>query len=434
MNFFESKESNKYFFGRDINATIAQNEEELFNLSYKEFENNNILQAYEYFFNSLLNYTNEIANDNIILDNKDEKLAFKIYQGSAKIVGYVTHKEFYAEVIIVKKEDANVALKRYILERNYQLTYANYFSDENYIKLKLFHDNSTMSPQKIFYPIRELALNSDFDKEYIASEFNEIKLQDISHLIALPQEELQIKFKYLKIWIQEIEDKLATLPSNDNAGMQAFLYLNFLFKIDYLLVPKYKLSQELSKKVREYFAEERLSIEAKNEEIKQFVSTLENLKYEDFIKNFYSAKYTFNQVDKSSYEDLSNFIHDSLSKIKWYKNNRYPQVIPTIYTYIAFHSLYNFGMNPLLKELFSLLVKIQNPLFFMELKCKVYYKRDDDSLNKRSISTDIDRLIKKYQEKYPELTTFSQELNYSGLNEFSNSYYIQLQNLNFEES
>jgi len=121
------------------------------------------------FFLSFENFTDGLSNENITLKREDDTLLFELYQGSAKVTGRVTQEEFFAEVVMVKKEKANVALKRYILERNYQLTYARYFSDDTFIKLKIFHKNTTMTPQKIFFPIRELALNADYDKEHIKS-------------------------------------------------------------------------------------------------------------------------------------------------------------------------------------------------------------------------------------------------------------------------
>ncbi len=433
INFFESKKQPNHSFGRGINAEISEKEEELFNQSYNEFENKNIINAYEYFFNSLQNYTNHVKNNNIILKKETNKLIFTLFQGSAKITGVVTNSSFYAEVIIVKKKYADVALKRYILERNYQLTYAKYFIDNEYVKLKLFHDNITMSPQKIFFPIREIALNADFDKEHIKSEFKDIPLEDIEHIKNIDTKELQIKFDFLKLWITELDEKVLTLPSNDNAGMQAFLYLNLLFKIDYLLVPKYDIYQKASQKVREYFGEENSTIEAKNEEIKRYTHQLKDISFLEFSKNFYDAKYTFNQIDKSSYEDVINFINESLIKIRWYKNNRYSQIIPTIYRYISFYSLYNYGLNPVLKNLFQLLVEVQNSDFFSALEYKTFYNKKNESFNKRNIITKIENIIKQDQSKYQSLEAFGEELNFSGMNEFSNSFYIQLQNLNFEE-
>ena len=434
LNFFYNKTTQlKHSFGRGINATISPNEEELFNKSYEAFENGKILDAYEYFFNSLENFTDSISNQNIITKKEDEKLYFTIYQGSAKVDGYVTSKYLYAEAIVLKKVDAQVGVKRYMLERNYQLTYAYYFSDDEYIKLKLYHDNITASPQKIFFPLREIALNADFDKEYIKSEFRDIKLPDTKHIQKLDAGELKIKYNFLLTWIEELEAKRKTLPTNDNAGMQAFLYLNLLFKIDYLLVPKCEIYQKISKKIQIYFKDDNLSVESKNEELKEYMESLKGINFDDFSTKFYNAKYTFNPMEKSSLEEISNFINESLLKIRWYKNNRYNQIIPTIYSYISFYILYNYGLNPVLKSLMHTLVEVQNPSFFKTLDYPVLYDEDKKSFTKKTIINKIDEVISNHQMQYKALESFSDKLNFSSLNEFNNSFLVQLKHLNFEE-
>lgn len=152
LNFFDTKTTQlRHPFGRGINATISPDEESLFNKSYEAFEKQDILKAYEYFFKSLENYSGEDSNQNIITSIEDDRLNFEIFQGSARVTGYVTPEHLYAEAIMINSADAQVALKRYILERNYQLTYAYYFSDKEHIKLKLYHDNITVSPQKSFF-------------------------------------------------------------------------------------------------------------------------------------------------------------------------------------------------------------------------------------------------------------------------------------------
>lgn len=433
LDFFQTTQPLKHTFGRGINANIAKDEEELFIKASEAFENKEILQAYELFFQSLINYSNETSNNNIRFIRSEDELHFTIFQGCAKITGKITKENLYAEAIIVKKSSASVALKRYILERNYQLTYAYYFTNDENVMLKLYHDNITMSPQKIFFPLREIALNADFDKEHIKSEFLNIELEDIYHVEPIEEKEAKLKYDFLHQWIEEVENKVLILPSNDNASMQAFLYLNLVFKIDYLLVPKYMIYQKLSKNILEYFSQENSSIEAKNEEIKEYVQKLKNISYEDFTQNFYNANYTFNPIEKSSYDDIINFINESLSKIRWYKNNRYNQIIPTIYNYISFYTLYNYGLNPVLRELFHLLVEVQNPYFFEKLEYKVLYNKETQTFSKKSITSKIDTIINNYQTRYKELESFSEELNFSSLNEFSNSFFLQIQNLNFEE-
>lgn len=433
LNFFETKTQIKHPFGRGTNANLAPDEEELFNKSYESFEKEDNLNAYQYFFTSLQNFTDGVANNNIKTTLKEDRLNFEIYQGTAKIIGYATKEHLYAEVIITKKDNISVAIKRYILERNYQLTYAYYFSDEKYIKLKLFHDNITMNPQKIFFPFREIALNADFDKEYIKSEFPNVVLEDIDHLEKLDADELEIKYNFLHKWVEDIENKISTLPSNDSAGMQAFIYLNILLKIDYLLVAKYEIYQKASKKIQEYFSDESSTIEAKNEELREYILELKNMDFKEFQTKFYNAKYTFNPTEKTSVEEINNFISESLLRIRWYKNNRYNQIIPTIYKYIAFYILYNYGLHPVTKELLHTLVEIQNPEFFQKLNYPVLYEEDKNYFAKRTIISKIDDAITPYQNRFKLLKPFGDKLNFTSLNEFSNSFYLQIKNLNFEE-
>lgn len=433
LNFFETKSDLKHQFGRGINANLSENEENLFNKSNEAFEDKQILNAYEYFFKSIENFSNNVSNKNVMTIKDGNRLNFEIFQGTARITGYITEEYLYAEAILTKKSSAHVALKRYLLERNYQLTYAYYFNDDEYIKLKLFHDNITMNPQKIFFPLRELALNADFDKEYTNCEFSDVTIEDIGHLKSINTDELKIKYDFLQKWINELTEKISTFPSNDNAGMQSFTLLYFLYKIDYLIVPKYNMYQKISKKIQEYFSDENSAVEAKNEELVEYIDTLKDMSFNEFSAQFYDAKYTFNPSEKTSHEEIGIFISESLTKIRWYKNNRYNQIIPIIYKYIGLYLLYNFGLNPVTKGLLHTLVEIQNQEFFSALDYNVLYDVENDSFSKRAIITKIEDIISPHQTRFKLLKPFGDKLNFTSLNEFSNSFYLQLNNLNFEE-
>jgi len=290
-----------------------------------------------------------------------------------------------------------------------------------------------MSPHKAFFPLRELALNADFDKEYTKNEFHDIPLEDISHLEPIEEKELRVKYDYMHQWIEELNFKIATLPSNDNAGMQAFIYLCLLFKIDYLLVPRYEMYQKMSKKVTEYFGDENNTTEAKNDELKVYVDELKEMSFEDFSTKFYDAKYTFNPSDRSAYEEINNFINDSLAKIRWYKNNRYNQVIPTIYEYISFNILYSYGVHPAIKELLQIPIEILNPDFFKAFEYPTLYNTKEKTFAKKIIISKIEEIIEPYKKRFKSLEPFGAELNFSSINEFNNSFYLQISNLNFED-
>jgi len=433
LNFFERKTELKYSFGRSINADPLENEEEEFNRSYEAFEAKDMLSGYEHFFKSIENFTNKSSNKNIITQRSGDKLLFWLFQGTAKISGTITKESLYAESIIIKKSAANVALKRLILERNYQFTYAYYFSDEEHIKLKLSFDNNTMNPQKIFFPLRELALNADFDKEYIVSEFKDLWIQDIDHITSPDESEVKLKYDFLHRWIEEAESKIASLPSNDNAAMQSFILLYLIFKIDYLLVPKYGIFQKSSKKVQDYFSDENATVEAKNEELRIYINELKEMGFEEFKTNFYNAKYTFNPIEKTSKEEIEIFITESLAKIRWYKNNRHNQIIPVMYAYIALYILYNYGIDSILKELLHTIVEIQDVEFFSSLGYTPLYNKESKTFAKKAIISKIENSIKPHQNRFKLLKPFGDKLNFTSLNEFSNSFYLQIKSLNFEE-
>lgn len=433
FHFFKKKKHFTHPFGRGINASISKNEEDLFTKSYELFMEQKTLQAYTYFLHSQQNYTNDIPNNNIEMQETDERLEFTLYQGTAIIKGYVTKEHLYAETILIQSEHANVSLKRHLLERNYNLTYCSYFSDKEYIKLKLYLDNITMTPQKIFYPLRELALNSDYDKEYIRTEFKDIPLEDTSHITMLDKSELEIKYKFFHQWIEEYELSIASFPSTDNAGMQAFAILTLLFKIDYLLVPKYDMFHHLNRKIQEYFMDDASTIESKNEELKEYLEEIREFDFETFSHKFFNAKYTFNPIDRTSQEEMNLFISESLLKIRWYKNNRHTLIIPTIHQYIALYMLYNYGLHPVIKSLLHMLVSIYNPTFLEALHYPVLYKKEENDFAKRAIISHIEEIIAPYESRFKSLKPFGNELNFTSLSEFSNSFYLRLKNLNFEE-
>jgi len=170
-----------------------------------------------------------------------------------------------------------------------------------------------------------------------------------------------------------------------------------------------------------------------NEALKEYVLKLKNMDFNEFTANFYKSKYTFNPIEKSSYDEIVNFINETQTKIGWYKNNRYPQIIATIYSYIALRSLYSYGMNSALKALFHTLVEIQNSDFFSALGCSSLYKTESQEFLKKSIIAKLKSIQESETQKYKSLIISTDELNFSSMNEFCYSYFTLLKNLNFEE-
>ena len=91
-------------------------------------------------------------------------------------------------------------------------------------------------------------------------------------------------------------------------------------------------------------------------------------------------------------------------------------------------------MNTTLKKLFHILIEVQNSSFFRDMSCTGLYNEQTQKLSKRSILNKIKKVLQEASKTYASLTIDGESLNFSSLDEFSNSYYIMLKNLDFEEA
>lgn len=430
---FAHKHAAVHQFGRSINAEINPKEPELFNAASEAFERGKVLEAYENFLHSLQNFSGGRPNENISIFPEEGMLSFELIQGSAKVIGRVTTDAIEAYSDIAMEAPPHVAIKRRILERNYEMTYAHFYLHNDRFRLKIYLDNTTMTPQKIFYPLRELALNADYEKEFIASEFHDAALLDTEQLIPVEDQEKALKYRFMQEWIRTCKESIKRLPSNDNTGMISFTYLALLLQIDYLIVPKQKIGQDIMQHITEYFSEDEKLIQSKNAELEAYLMTLSELPYEKFAPQLYNTLTTFSPMERASDEEITLFIEGSLGKVRWYKNNRYIRVIPTIYRYMALYLLFNYGLHPALHALLHLFVEIHYCDYFKALGHVPLYDPVDQSFEKRQIKARIDDAVAPYRKQFKQLKPFGDKLSFVSLDEFSHSFYLQIKHLNFTE-
>ena len=420
-------------FGRGINAQINPEEPQLFDLALEAFLADDTIKAFEYYLRSLENFSQEKPNQNILLTQTETGLEFTLYQGCAIVHGEITKSSFNAHAVITSKHLMDVAVKRHLLERNDLLTYVDYATHDEKLILKLSLDNTTMTPQKIFYPLRELALNADYEKEYLHYHFELQELIDVDHLQALDEDELKVKYDALQEWSTACQKELTQLPSNDNTSMVSFTLLSLIFQIDYLLVPHGDIMQEIFEKVNSFFTEDERLVEQKNDELLIFVQKLQALDFASFKLNFYKAKLTFSPTEHTTTEELNMFIEGVLEKYRWFKHHRYTHVASTLNRYIPLYLLYNYGLHPSYHALLHLLVEVQNSTFFSALNYKPLYDEQEHRFDKTAIIDAIEEAIVPYQEQFANLAPFGEALNYNTIDEFSHTYFLNLKNLDYTE-
>jgi len=420
-------------YGRGIHALPNPDEKELFERSSAAFIDGDILSGYEYFLSSLIHKENLFPTPHLSIERSEETLRFSLYQGYALIKGSVSEKSLEAHADIALSEQLHVAIKRRFLERDFQLTYCRFSEDKGTIRLSICLDNATITPQKVFYPLREIALNADFEKEFIAGEFDESALLDTHHLISIPREKIEINYAFMRQWIQETEQSLIGLLSNDNTGMTSFSYLALLLQIDYLLLPHKKMAKNISEKINGYFMDDEKLTEDKNADLEQYLRELSAMDIESFSTQFYNCAYTFSPFEQAMHDEISTFIEESLGKVRWYKNNRSTYVISVIYRYISLYILYNYGLHPSLRSLLHLHVEIYASDFFKAAGEIPLYDPLTRTFKQNLIAQRIRESIEPYISRYKGLSDFSEHLNYSDLDHFSQSFYLQVKNLDYTE-
>ncbi len=420
-----------YSFGRFISYKKTPQQQDSYQASKKAFSQQRYLEGYEYYFEYLKFYEDGEESGNISYEKKHDTLYFKIIQGSAIIQGNITQRRLSATANIAHTVNDNIAVMRRLLEKNYMYTYTSFYLEKETLKAKIFFDNIALSPQKVFFPLRELTINADKEKELLLDEFNDLDPIELDHIEAMNPHLKETKLRFYREWIDKTEQKVSLLPSREQSGAIAFVWLTLLLKIDYFVTPRGKLGYDIYEAIQEYYIDDNKLIEEKNDALQKATIKFKEIDSQQLAKSLYSVKQTFDIFSANNLDEIRAFIEETLGKIIWYKEHRYEEIILTIYEYLGLYMLYNFGMNDCLKEFVQLNVRLHNTDFHSALGMDSLYK--GDKINSSKVSKKISQTIAFYAKTYPHLHDFSAQLNYESLEKFHHSYFNALRTLNFSE-
>ncbi len=431
---FQNEETPKirHNFGRFISYSKTNRQNEQYEESKKAFKEQRYIEGYEHYFN-YLNYfdLDNKSCENIHFKKDDNSLFFEIIQGSAIVKGIITPRHLRASVRIAHTIKGNIAVMRHLLEKNYMYTYTTYFLEDEMIKSKIYSDNISLSPQKIFFPLRELAVNSDKEKELLLDEFNDLEGVELEHIATMDSHLKETKLRFFREWIDKTEQNVALMPTQEQSGAIAFVWLGLLLKIDYFVTPRGKLGFDIYEAVSEYYLEDNKLVEEKNDALEKAVEKLKELDTLKLSKNLYEIKQTFDIFNTNTLEEIRSFINETLAKAIWYKEHKYEEIMLSIYEYLGLYMLYNFGMNECLRELTQLNVRLHNTDFHSALGYPSLF--ENESLNKTKVNMEIQNILSTYKKQYPHLENIETKLNYDSIEKFHHSYFLALNNLNFSE-
>jgi len=422
--FFSDGEPN-IKFGRYSDSFKNEQQIEKWQKALALFKEKDYLNAYQHFFM----YLKDKNADNVKITETNNKLQFEVYQGSKKISGQATNKLVSAEVKVVKSNSLKVAFMRKLMERNYNLKYSRFaLAADNTVYMKFSTTAESGSPQKLYYALKEVAIQADKLDDLLINEFSSIENVDNNHITPLNEKERNVKIRWLKKYIVDALELVKEIGTK-NDGDRAFILLSLAFKLDYLITPEGNLMDKLEKVQSTYYQQNSTkNSQEKIEEIIELFEEINNLSNEEISKELYQTKATFGVGTPTSHNIISDQIQEISKQISNAIENKNFELSKAICEYIAGYALFFYGMQRPTKRFFEFLVKILNYEYYEELGFqRPYYKKNQ--LNKSEITKRLNEINNTFKKEFPGIALNAGNLKFESRTHFAYSFLKEIQKL-----
>ena len=393
-------------------------------------------KEYEKAYLSFFDYLNDEEEQNVNHWKENGQLHFEIFHGSKRTKGVIDENGIYAESKIAISESLNVGFLRKLVEQNYLLKYSKYALDENDDLVIVFHSGSIDgSPYKVYYGLKELALNADKQDDLLIDEFEMLKPYNDGHIEELPEDEKDTKYQYLITEIEKVFHEIdhGTLKGDKHPGGISYLLLDLCYRLDYLIKPEGFVMEQLEKVHRTFFANDGRNAAQKNLAIRKEYQVILDRSKEQVLLEFYNVSSTFGITAPADHDRLVGLIDGELGNMKWYVEHKHETIARSIPGYIVSYSLFNYAIPLPDRELLHLYMMVTQYPYFQDLG----YKTDfivNGKLVKREIEFAINRIVARNKGSYPKLKPNFKLLNYDSLTKFCHSYLMMIRELNLSKA
>jgi len=413
-------------FGRYSDSYKTPEQLEFWDKANKQFDKKEFLDSYDSFFQ----YLADPKTKNVTYSREGDQINFELLQGSKKISGAANNQFVKAKTTVVKSDRLNVGFMRRLIEQNYSFKYAKFcLNDNDEVTMKFDTFTIDGSPYKLYYALKEMAINSDKQDDLLSNEFEMLHQIDTDHTEAIPENEKNIKHKYTQKWIAETLARIDEMDRTKYAGGVTFLLLNLIYKLDYLIQPEGFMMETLEKCHNIYFARDNKTSEQKSIVLIKELKKIQERTSEDLGKELYSVKSTFGITTPSGHEQVAGTINGELPKMDWYKDNEYPLVAVSIPGYVAGYNMFNFAVPQPDREYFHLLFEILESDYFKELGIDNGYVNDKGQLQISVIRDEIHAIAKSNTKKFPKLAPITKDIRFDLLTEFAKSFTFMIRDL-----
>ncbi|HEX2533218.1 MAG TPA: hypothetical protein VHK69_05755, partial [Chitinophagaceae bacterium] len=201
-------------FGRYSDNNKSVEKVEKWNEADALFKEKKHLESIRAFFD----YLRDEDVENVVHEPQGTEGRFYFYQGSKIIRGSYTADHFKAEVTLARMPQPSVPVMRRLLELNFALYYTRYAVNDDKLCMLFDSDIATANPSKLYYGLKELATKADKQDDLLVQDFTSLVPLDTEHIIAIPEDEKEIKYKYLQLWIRETLELIEGIDADKYSG------------------------------------------------------------------------------------------------------------------------------------------------------------------------------------------------------------------------
>ncbi len=392
------------------------------------YEKDEYEDAYKCFFQ----YLRDEREDNVHwADRPAGGIKFEILQGSKKIVGEANARQIKAEARIVHARELNLGLLRRLVEANYALDYGRFALDpENNLVIKF--DSSTVdgSPYKLYYALKEVALQADKQDDLLLEEFGDVLTSVDSGVETILSDDIkEKKYHYILAQIEAVFKEIdgGKLSVEKHAGGFAYLLLNLIYKLDYLTKPEGFIMDALEKAHQAYFSKDRASMLQKVSAMRKILTEILNRDPEAAKREMYDVVSTFGLSSSKGHDVLADMIEKELPQMDWYDENRHEDVAASVPGYIVGYNLFNYALPRPDKDALDMYYRITEPAYFASLGFEPLYADPvTGALNPKTIKAAIRQIADQNRNKYPKLAPETGMLVFDRRVAFARSYLLMV--------
>ena len=414
------------FFGRYSDAFKPKIKIDLWNECEELYKEKNYIASYSKFFE----YLRDEEENNVFATVDNGVIKFQVLQGSKEIRGFSDGKKISAIAIVADYDKLGVAVMRRLMELNYTLYYSRFAVKDNRIVLKFDSSVLDCSPTKLYYALKEVCLKADKQDDTLLDDFTILKPADMK-IEQYGDAENNIRMNYYRRWIKEALDRVKLVNKEQFSGGITYLYLDLIYRIDYLLQPHGSIMNDIEKISWNYFNQENMNLLQHIESMEEQLNKMLARSDESVKKNFYGIKSTFGLAPPSVSESAYDVINKNTGNVKWYIDNKHEDFALAILEYIAGYCHFSYGLNKSLRRLFGMVIEMLNQDYLDEIGYAKKYVING-ALNSELIVSDINAYIALDKEEYPLLSFDVSQLKFGSKIEFIKSFYDGIIKLSYK--